>query len=258
MKKLSLSLLAALCLLCSCAGPKNQAQNQPQNQAPVQTKKQDIIKLLDLMEIKSNLSESVNTMLEYTLKMGHGAPSKFFEYIKAEFKYDKFIEMYIAAYDKIFSDEEIKELIKFYENPLGKKLLQTARLKDEDSYRILEEAEAAPPDSQIQPKKQDMIKLFNLTIEPVLSAIPDSGEEYKALLLDKVKEAYVAIYDKFFSDEDIKELIKFYESSVGKKELQIISESSNIAKELGEELYSFLYANIDKASNFTFDEDEAN
>ena len=42
----------------------------------------------------------------------------------AEFDINEFIEMIIPIYEKHFTHEEIKQLIAFYESPIGKKMIK--------------------------------------------------------------------------------------------------------------------------------------
>jgi hypothetical protein len=84
-------------------------------------------------------SEMLGITLEYLQKYERYIPPKFYEEFKAEITLENFIEMSIAMYDKHFSHDDIKGLIKFYESSIGKKKVKTESLMDKDSYRIFEE-----------------------------------------------------------------------------------------------------------------------
>ena len=51
-------------------------------------------------------------------------PSSYFEKLMAEVDPNELIEITIPSYDKHLTHEEIKELIKFYESPIGKKMIE--------------------------------------------------------------------------------------------------------------------------------------
>jgi hypothetical protein len=247
-KKLAL-LLLALCLLCSCTDSKSQAT--------AQTKRQDIIKLFGLMNLdESNILE----LIKYTLQadwQDYRIPDEFFEYANEKIKTKNFLEMYIDMYDKNLSQNEIKELIEFFESPLGKKLL---KMDGEPTEKIIS-----------QTKMQNIMKLLDLTgVKANISASIDSLSEYmqknkhdmpskyyellefklirKKADLEKTIELNIMMYDETFSDEDIKELIKFYESPLGKKQLQII-EASLIIEEFKNEMRSLMGEFMEQTRN---------
>ena len=83
------------------------------------------------------------------------------------------------------------------------------------------------------------------TIRPLLvSSLPPG--EYREKLIDlfvdkfhsqadaqQVLELVVPIYDKHFSDEEIRGLIKFYETPLGQKAVSVLPQVSNEAREAG-------------------------
>lgn len=119
MKKWPFAVLIALCAVFSAYG---------------QTKKQDIIKLLDMMDTEAQVSQMVDLMIPSMQSMAPEAPAKFWTKFKAGIKSNDFIEMIIPIYDKYFSHDDIKSLIKFYESPIGKKLVKVTPMLTQDSY----------------------------------------------------------------------------------------------------------------------------
>lgn len=109
----------------------------PQSEVPSQTqidpvKRADIQRLLDLVGTKALMMASMDSMAK-TMRplMTNALPSGEYReklvdlfFVKFDSLADagQFLEIYaVPIYDKHFSDEEIRGLIKFYETPLGKK-----------------------------------------------------------------------------------------------------------------------------------------
>lgn len=57
-----------------------------------------------------------------------GVPRKFWEEFSKEMSPEKFAELYVPIYNKYYNETEIDELIKFYNTPLGKKVLEVMPL----------------------------------------------------------------------------------------------------------------------------------
>jgi hypothetical protein len=79
--------------------------------------------------------------------------------------------------------------------------------------------------------RENMNKMFGMIID---KAPAESREELKGVLKsDEIIERLVPIYGKYYTDDDLKELINFYKSPVGSKHLQltpkILEESLNAA-----------------------------
>jgi hypothetical protein len=104
-----------------------------------QTKKQDIIKLLDITNTRSLAEQMFDLMLPNIEQMAPDAPSTFWAAFKSKLDIDGFVNLFIPIYDRHFSHDDIKKLIQFYESPIGKKLLNVTPLITEESYRIGEE-----------------------------------------------------------------------------------------------------------------------
>jgi len=79
----------------------------------------DIRKLIEISGAKTIALQSFT----YTLKNQMDDP-EVLDIIEKEFNIEELVdEIYIKIYDKYFTESEIKELILFYESPIGKKLL---------------------------------------------------------------------------------------------------------------------------------------
>jgi hypothetical protein len=120
MKKWSLVLLVTLCTVFSAHG---------------QTKKQDIIKLLEITGTKSQFAQMIDLMLA-DMQSTTPATAEFWTKFKAGLKADSFIEMLVPIYDKHLSHDDIKKIIQFYESPVGKKLISVTPQLTQDSYGV--------------------------------------------------------------------------------------------------------------------------
>ncbi len=96
------------------------------------TKRADIIELLELTGTSANIELAMNQM-EGTIKplMERALPpgdyrekliQLFFERFRTKFDAKQIIDLAIPEYEKNFTDEELKALIKFYKTPVGHKV----------------------------------------------------------------------------------------------------------------------------------------
>ena len=83
--------------------------------------------------------------------------------------------------------------------------------------------------------------------------------------VEEFVELYIPVYDKYYSHNEIKDIITFYESSTGKKMVQslpnILADSMELGKEFGEKLGMKIYnkmleEKIIKGQNEAEEEDE--
>ncbi len=77
-----------------------------------------IIRLIVISGIKNNLKHSIANVIKK-------APLERREEMKELFDLNEIIEHVIPVYDNHYTVEEIQELLKFYESPIGKKFLET-------------------------------------------------------------------------------------------------------------------------------------
>lgn len=108
-------------------------------------KKKDIVKLLKLM----GNYEVAEKVIEYTIrpmKMMANVPEGYWETVKKMFDPMDLIEMNAKAYDKYFTHDEIKVLVRFYESPAGKKhqkllvpISETFSQNEQEYYRMIYE-----------------------------------------------------------------------------------------------------------------------
>ena len=80
-----------------------------------------------LMEITGagNLSIQIMNRMMLTMRKGHkDVPEEFWDNFMAEIDPNGLIEIIIPIYEKHLTHEDIKQLIAFYESPIGKKLIK--------------------------------------------------------------------------------------------------------------------------------------
>ena len=85
------------------------------------SKRADIKRLMEITDVR-NLGRKIMNRLVLTMRKGRSSVP--WDDFMAEFDVNEFIEMIIPIYDKHFTHEEIKQLIAFYESPIGKKMIK--------------------------------------------------------------------------------------------------------------------------------------
>jgi hypothetical protein len=89
------------------------------------------LKQVYLAKVQQKVSEEkipitkTQNLSETTQKAGENMVEKLKQYIQKEIPLDKIIEeVYFPIYDKYFSTEELADIVKFYETPAGKKMVE--------------------------------------------------------------------------------------------------------------------------------------
>ncbi|MCL1817668.1 MAG: DUF2059 domain-containing protein [Spirochaetaceae bacterium] len=94
------------------------------SQAKATEKKKDIVRLLELTNTKELSIQIFDMMIPQLSQAAPTVPGDFWDLMRQKLDLDDFVSLYIGIYDRHFSHEEIKDLIKFYESPIGKRLIQ--------------------------------------------------------------------------------------------------------------------------------------
>ncbi|BAZ31439.1 hypothetical protein NIES4074_39120 [Cylindrospermum sp. NIES-4074] len=127
--KLKLLVSAVVLSLVTTANGVAFAQT-PRNATTPTTSKQETEKINNIKKLieitgSRNLSQQITTQLIAALKSEYPqVPQKFWDTFAAELKPDEMIDEFIPIYGKYYTNEEIKQLIAFYETPLGKKTIR--------------------------------------------------------------------------------------------------------------------------------------
>jgi|CXWL01.1.fsa_nt_gi hypothetical protein len=138
MKKV-LTLLSFL-LLTVCAFP---VVNFAEDAAPVAAAPQasgdpakiaDIRKLISLTGGDKVGEQMIEQMIKSFSAYNPNIPAEFWDEFKKNIDVNKINEMNIPVYDKYLSADEIKETIKFYESPVGRKLIEALPKILEETY----------------------------------------------------------------------------------------------------------------------------
>jgi len=122
MKKVSLTLL--ICSLITIGF----------SQAPA--KLENIKKLLDITGAGKMGTQLGVTMINNMKPLYKDVPDEFWDEFKKELTTTDWIDMFIPVYEKFYSDDDIKQLIQFYQSPIGKKVISNTPLIMQESMQI--------------------------------------------------------------------------------------------------------------------------
>ncbi|MDR0305279.1 MAG: DUF2059 domain-containing protein [Chitinispirillales bacterium] len=189
-------------------------------------KEPDIIKLLGLSDA---IPQSARDLYPLSKPAGN-ASSIIKDSVESNFKLkiDDFKKIIISIYDEHFSGEDIKRLISFYESNTGKKYNAVTSLINTKN-NITEPVQNTSPE-----KKRDIIKLIAVTdarsqIEQIVelmgsfvtdgadTAVETESPAPDIASISKITDTLKLNIDKYFSHDEIKRLIRFFESPLGKK-----------------------------------------
>ncbi|MEH2163945.1 MAG: DUF2059 domain-containing protein [Nostoc sp.] len=109
------------------------AQNNNAQEIEITT---NIKKLLDITFTKNTFKYLISELLNNFKSEYPQAPQKFWDTFAAELKPDDLVNEIIPLYKKYFTNEEIKQLIAFYETPVGQKAITTLPQIVQDSNLI--------------------------------------------------------------------------------------------------------------------------
>ena len=113
MKRTILTALAVLCLLA----PPLRAQE-------VTTKEQDIRRLLELTGSSKLAAQVMDQMMAMLQESSPELEEEFWATLRAEIDTQELVRRMIPIYDKHFTQDEIRQLIAFYQTPIGLKLVE--------------------------------------------------------------------------------------------------------------------------------------
>lgn len=94
----------------------------------------DIRKLISLTGGDKVGEQMIDQMIRSFSAYNPNIPAEFWDEFKKNIDTNKINEMNIPVYDKYLSAEEIKETIKFYESPVGRKLIEALPKILEETY----------------------------------------------------------------------------------------------------------------------------
>ncbi len=88
-----------------------------------EAKRADIRKLMEITGSGDLGVQMASQMIPSLKQMAPELPEAFWSEFMAQLDVDKLVELCIPSYEKHFTHDEIRELLKFYETPLGKKMI---------------------------------------------------------------------------------------------------------------------------------------
>jgi len=101
-----------------------------------QTKNDDIIKLLKISGSDKLADQMMIAMIPQFKKIVPSIPDIFWEKFKEKLNMDDFLYLCVPIYSKYYTHDDIKQLIKFYESPLGKKMVEVTPLLSQETMVI--------------------------------------------------------------------------------------------------------------------------
>ena len=105
---------------------------------PDEAKRKDIEKYLEVSNQKDQFIQMIDLMLEQYTEMLDVVSSSTWVAVREKIidDLDSVLKLYIPVIDKYYTSEDVKELIKFYESPIGKKMNSVTPLMNEDLFII--------------------------------------------------------------------------------------------------------------------------
>ena len=119
--------ILAASLLCS----PGRAQSHPDA-----SKQADIQKLMNLTGAANLGVQAADQMIASMRGAMATVPDKFWTEFRKEINADELVNLIIPVYDKHLTPAELKELIKFYETPVGKKMIAVMPAITAESMQI--------------------------------------------------------------------------------------------------------------------------
>jgi hypothetical protein len=98
-----------------------------------QTKEKDITRLVEIMNMKSLAVQIFDMLIPQLAQLVPSVPQNVWDLFREKIDIDDFIKLHVAIYDRHFTHEEIKELIRFYESPIGRRVIEETPAMTEES-----------------------------------------------------------------------------------------------------------------------------
>jgi uncharacterized protein len=97
------------------------------------TKHEDIVRLLEVTEANKIVTQYLDQLTAIIKQSIPDVGDEYLDRFLAEIDVDELLDITITIYDKHLNHDEIRELIKFYESPVGRKLIKVMPVIIEDS-----------------------------------------------------------------------------------------------------------------------------
>jgi hypothetical protein len=110
------------------------AKTEPKTIDPA--KRADILRLLQVTQAASMGEQAVQQILATFRQMMPQVKDEVWQEVKKEVSADELIQRLVPIYDKHFSPAELKDLLRFYESPIGKKTTQVMPAINQEALQI--------------------------------------------------------------------------------------------------------------------------
>jgi len=101
-----------------------------------QTKNDDIIKLLKVSGTDKLADQMMTVIIPQFKQLVPGIPDAFWVKFRQKINIDELLLACVPAYSKYYTHDEIKQLIRFYESPLGKRMVEVTPLITQETMAI--------------------------------------------------------------------------------------------------------------------------
>ena len=101
-----------------------------------QTKNDDILRLLRMSGTVELANQTMDAMIPQYQQIIPGIPEEFWLRFKERLNIEALLLACIPSYDRHFSHEEIRQLISFYESPIGRRLVEVSPFLNQETMVI--------------------------------------------------------------------------------------------------------------------------
>lgn len=101
-----------------------------------QTKNDDILKLLRVTGTDKLADQMMDAMIPQFKQLVPDIPDQFWTRFKGKLNIDDLLFACVPAYSKYYSHDEIKQLLAFYESPLGRRMIEVTPLLTQDTMLV--------------------------------------------------------------------------------------------------------------------------
>ena len=101
-----------------------------------QTKNDDIIKLLRVSGAGKLADQMMPILISQFKQLVPDIPDAFWVKFRERLNIDEFILACVPVYSKYYTHDEIKQLIRFYESPIGKKMIKVTPQLSQETMAI--------------------------------------------------------------------------------------------------------------------------
>jgi len=101
-----------------------------------QTKNDDILRLLRVSGADKLADQMMTAIIPQFKQLVPGIPDAFWVKFRQKLNMDDLLIACVPAYSKFYTHDEIKQLIKFYESPLGKRMVEVTPLLTQETMAI--------------------------------------------------------------------------------------------------------------------------